>query len=322
MDIFLITSSLHPATGRFQPIGLTSFFDVALFRSMPATPVYLDNNATTSCDPRVVESMLPWFTRFYGNASSSNHVFGWQAQEAVELAREQVAGLIGATPREIVFTSGATESINLALKGVFEAYAGKGNHIITVKTEHQAVLETCSHIEKLGGTLTLLDVDSSGMISLDALDAAISPSTILVAVMYANNETGVIQPVKEISSIARKHGVLFFSDATQAVGKIPVTVDSDGIDLLALSAHKMYGPKGVGALYLRRKQPRVTIIPQQDGGGQERGRRSGTLNTPGIVGLGHAAAIGEQEMREDSIRIGALRDQLEKMDCCNWVIVT
>jgi cysteine desulfurase len=274
-------------------------------------PVYLDNSSTTPCDPRVVETMVPYFTEKFGNAASRSHPFGWVAEEAVDHAREQVAAMIGADPKEIVFTSGATEGDNLAVKGVFEMYARKGNHIITTNTEHKAVLDTCRHIEKIGGEVTYLEVKADGRIDLSELEAAIRPNTILIAVMYANNETGTISPVQEISHIARKHGVLFFSDATQAVGKIPVNVEKDGIDLLTFSAHKIYGPKGVGALYVRRKNPRVKLTPQLHGGGHERGTRSGTLNVPGIVGFGKACEICIKEMEEDSKRLRALRDKLE-----------
>ena len=274
-------------------------------------PIYLDHNATTPCDPRVVEAMLPYFTNQFGNAASRNHPFGWQAEEAVDYAREQVAKLIGADPKEIIFTSGATEADNLAIKGVFDMYASKGNHIITANTEHKAVLDTCKHIEKEGGQVTYLQVKPDGLIDLGELEAAITPKTVLIAIMYANNEIGVIQPVQEISKIARKHGILFFSDATQAVGKVPVDVNKDGIDLMAFTAHKMYGPKGIGALYVRRKNPRVKVTSQMDGGGHERGMRSGTLNVPGIVGFGKACELCMQEMEADTKRIGALRDKLE-----------
>ncbi len=274
-------------------------------------PIYLDNNATTPMDPRVLEAMLPYFTEHFGNAASRNHPFGWEAEEAVDYAREQVAKLIGADPKEIIFTSGATESDNLAIKGVFEMYASKGNHIITVNTEHKAVLDTCKHVEKSGGEVTYLQVKENGLVDLAELEAAIKPTTVLIAIMYANNEIGVVQPVKEISNIAKKHGVLFFTDATQAVGKIPVDVLKDGIDLMAFSGHKMYGPKGVGALYVRRKNPRVKVTAQIDGGGHERGMRSGTLNVPGIVGLGKACELCRLEMEEDTKRIQALRDKLE-----------
>jgi len=262
-------------------------------------------------DPRVLEAMLPYFTEHFGNAASRNHPFGWEAEEAVDYAREQVAKLISADSKEIIFTSGATEGDNLALKGVYEMYASKGNHIITCTTEHKAVLDTCKHIERLGGEVTYLEVQPDGLIDLKELEAAIKPTTILIAIMYANNEIGVIQPVKEISTIARKHGILFFTDATQAVGKIPVDVNKDGIDLMAFSAHKMYGPKGVGALYVRRKNPRVKVTAQMDGGGHERGMRSGTLNVPGIVGLGKACELARLEMAEDTARISKLRDKLE-----------
>ncbi|KAG4069382.1 hypothetical protein HA402_012235 [Bradysia odoriphaga] len=275
-------------------------------------PVYLDNNATTPCDPRVVAAMLPYFTEAFGNAASRSHPFGWAAEEAVDNAREQVARLIGAEPKEIVFTSGATEAVNLALKGVYETYSGKGNHIITAQTEHKAVLDTCKHLEKKGAVITWLPVNTDGLINLQELEAAITPQTILISLMYANNETGVIYPVQAISQIARKHEVLFMSDATQAVGKIPVNVNTDGIDLLTLSAHKMYGPKGVGALYVRRRSPRVKLSAQIDGGGHERGMRSGTLNIPGIVGLGQAAELCMQEMENDTQRILPLRNHLEK----------
>lgn len=275
-------------------------------------PIYLDNNATTPCDPRVVEAMLPYFTETFGNAASRNHPFGWAAEEAVDFAREQVAKLIGADPKEIIFTSGATESDNLALKGVFEMYAAKGNHIITTATEHKAVLDTCKHLEKQGARVTYLGVNSEGFIDLKELEAAITPATIMVAVIYANNEIGVINPMRDISAITRRHGVLLMTDATQAVGKIPVDVNKDGIDLMAFSAHKMYGPKGVGALYVRRKSPRVKVTAQLDGGGHERGMRSGTLNVPGIVGFGKACEICQQEMEEDGKHLQILRDKLEK----------
>jgi cysteine desulfurase len=274
-------------------------------------PIYLDHNATTPCDPRVVEAMIPYFTNNFGNAASRNHSFGWQAEEAVDYAREQVAKLIGADPKEIIFTSGATEGDNLAIKGVYEMYASKGNHIITCNIEHKAVLDTCKHIEKEGGEVTYLKVKDNGLIDLAELEAAIKPTTILIAIMYANNEIGTIMPMKEISAIARKHGVLVFSDATQAVGKIPVDVNKDGIDLMAFTAHKMYGPKGVGALYVRRKNPRVKVTAQIDGGGHERGMRSGTLNVPGIVGFGKACEICMNEMEEETARVSKLRDKLQ-----------
>jgi cysteine desulfurase len=274
-------------------------------------PIYLDNNATTPMDPRVLEAMIPYFTEHFGNAASRNHPFGWEAEEAVDYAREQVAKLIGADQKEIIFTSGATEGDNLGIKGVYEMYASKGNHIITCTTEHKAVLDTCKHIEHLGGEVTYLPVAANGLIDLTALEAAIKPTTILIAIMYANNEIGVVQPVKEISTIAKKHGVLFFSDAVQAVGKIPVDVNADGIDIMAFTAHKMYGPKGIGALYVRRKNPRVKVTAQMDGGGHERGMRSGTLNVPGIVGFGKACELARLEMAADAERLSKLRDKLE-----------
>ena len=274
-------------------------------------PIYLDNNATTPCDPRVVEEMIPYFTEKFGNAASRSHAFGWVAEEAVDYAREQVAKLINADPKEIIFTSGATEADNLAIKGVFEMYASKGNHIITCTTEHKAVLDTCKHIEKLGGQVTYLPVKADGLIDLAELEKAITDKTILITIMYGNNEIGVIQPIREISAIARKHGVLFFTDGTQAVGKIPVDVQADGIDLMAFSGHKMYGPKGVGALYVRRKNPRVKVTAQMDGGGHERGMRSGTMNVPGIVGLGKACEICMNEMEAEAQRLSAMRDRLE-----------
>jgi cysteine desulfurase len=274
-------------------------------------PIYLDNNATTPVDPRVLDSMLPFFTKYFGNAASHSHTFGWEAEAAVKYAREQVALLINAEPNEIIFTSGATESDNLALKGIFEMYAAKGNHIITVSTEHKAVLDSCAHLEKLGADVTYLNVNKDGIIDLKELESAIKPTTILLAVMYANNETGVIQPVKEIGMIAEKHSVLFFSDATQAVGKIPVDVIQDNIDLMAFSAHKIYGPKGAGALYIRRKNPRVRITAQIDGGGHERNFRSGTLNVPGIVGFGKACELCKIEMQKDGDNMKILRNKLE-----------
>jgi cysteine desulfurase len=274
-------------------------------------PIYLDHNSTTPMDPRVLETMIPYFTENFGNAASRNHSFGWHAEEAVDYAREQIAQLIGADPKEIIFTSGATEGNNLGIKGVYEMYASKGNHIITCTTEHKAVLDTCKHLEKLGAEVTYLEVQPDGLIDLKELEAAMRPTTILVAIMYANNEIGVIQPVKEISAIAKKHGALYFTDAVQAVGKIPVDVIADGIDIMSFTAHKMYGPKGVGALYVRRKNPRVKVTAQIDGGGHERGMRSGTLNVPGIVGFGKAAEIARLDMAGDTERISKLRDKLE-----------
>ncbi|HEX5625435.1 MAG TPA: IscS subfamily cysteine desulfurase [Saprospiraceae bacterium] len=273
--------------------------------------VYLDNNATTPCDPRVVEAMLPYFYEHPGNAASRSHPFGWEAEEAVDIARQRIADLIGADEKEIIFTSGATESDNLALKGVFEMYGRKGKHIITAKTEHKAVLDTCKVLEKRGAEVTYLEVGSDGLVNLQELEAAIRPDTVLVSIMWANNETGVIQPMKEIGAICAKHGVLFMSDATQAVGKIPVNPRETGVHLMAFTAHKMYGPKGVGALYVSRKDPRVKVTAQMDGGGHERGMRSGTLNVPGIVGFGKAAEIAKAEMHKDAERLSRLRDKLE-----------
>ncbi len=278
---------------------------------MVTLPIYLDYNSTTPCDPRVVEAMLPYFTGKFGNAASRSHAFGWEAEAAVELAREQVAGLIGAEPKEIIFTSGATEGDNLAIKGVAEAYASKGRHMITVVTEHKAVVDAAQHAERMGEEVSWLSVDGEGLIDLAELEAAIRPETVLIAVMYANNEIGVIQPVREISELARRRGVLFFSDAVQAVGKIPVDVNRDGIDLLTLSAHKLYGPKGIGALYVRRRDPRARVAAQMDGGGHERGMRSGTLNVPAIVGFGKACELCGLEMQEEARRLAGLRDRLE-----------
>lgn len=274
-------------------------------------PVYLDNNATTPVDPRVLDAMLPYFTQQFGNAASRTHAYGWAASEAVEEARQQLATLINAHPKEIVFTSGATESINLALKGVYEAYSSKGNHIITVATEHKAVLDTCKHLEKLGAVVTYLPVNNDGLINIDELERNIKSSTILIAVMYANNEIGVIQPVKKIAAIARRHNILFFCDAAQATGKIPVDVIEDDISLLSFSAHKMYGPKGIGALYVRRKDPRARVIAQMDGGGHENNMRSGTLNVPAIVGFGKACEISAMEMNNEAERLFKLRNRFE-----------
>lgn len=274
--------------------------------------IYLDNNSTTPTDPRVVEAMLPYFYEIPGNAASRNHPFGWQAEEAVEYAREQIADLIHVDPKEIIFTSGATESDNLAIKGVFEMYVSKGNHIITLTTEHKAVLDACKKVEKMGGEVTYLSVKEDGMVDLAELDKAITDKTVLVSVMWANNETGVIQPMKEIGDICKKHGVLLMSDATQAVGKIPVDPKENGVHIMAFTSHKMYGPKGVGALFVNRKNPRVKVTAQMDGGGHERGMRSGTLNVPGIVGFGKAAEIAKNEMAKDAERLSKLRDKLEK----------
>lgn len=274
-------------------------------------PVYLDNHATTAVDPRVLEAMLPYFTEKFGNAASRSHEFGWKAEDAVENARGQIARLIHASAREIIFTSGATESNNLAIKGVAEAYRGKGNHIISQVTEHKAVLDTCKRLETSGCEVTYLPVNADGLIALDDLRAAITPKTILISIMYANNEIGVVQPIEAIGKIAKEKKVLFHVDAAQAVGRIPVDVQKDGIDLLSISAHKIYGPKGVGVLYVRRKDPRVDVSAMIDGGGHERGLRSGTLNVPGIVGLGRACELCQKEMAEESERLRRLRDKLK-----------
>jgi cysteine desulfurase len=274
-------------------------------------PIYMDNHATTPTDPRVFEAMKPYFVEVFGNAASRNHSFGWEAEEATEKARKQIADLIGATPKEIVFTSGATESNNLALKGIAEMYAERGNHIITQVTEHKAVLDTCKRLEKQGVRVTYLPVKQDGVVDLDELRDAITDKTILISIMYANNEIGVVQPMQQIGNIAKEKGVLFHSDAAQAVGKIPLNVITDGIDVLSLTAHKLYGPKGSGALYVRRRNPRVQVTAQMDGGGHERGMRSGTLNVPGIVGLGAACEVAQREMPEESKRLGSLRDKLK-----------
>jgi cysteine desulfurase len=274
-------------------------------------PIYFDNHATTQVDPRVVQAMLPYFTEKFGNAASRNHPFGWAGEEAVENARVQVASLIGATPKEIIFTSGATESDNLMIKGVAEMYREKGNHIITQAIEHKAVLDTCKRLEKDGFEVTYLPVGKDGRVNPEDVRKAITPKTILITIMYANNEIGVINPVQEIGKIAKEHGVFFASDGVQAVGKIPVDVQKDNIDLLAISAHKIYGPKGVGALYVRRRNPRVQLAAIIDGGGHERGMRSGTLNVPGIVGLGAACEIAQKEMAQESVRLAKLRDRLK-----------
>ena len=274
-------------------------------------PIYMDNHATTQMDPRVLETMLPFFGNVFGNAASRNHAFGWEAEKAVEAAREQVAKLIGATPKEIIFTSGATESNNLAIKGIAEMYRDRGNHIITQVTEHKAVLDTCKKLEKQGYRVTYLPVQANGLIDVEDLRRAMDEKTILVSIMYANNEIGVIQPVAEIGKLCHEKGVIFHTDGVQAVGKIPVNVQADNIDVLSLTAHKIYGPKGVGALYVRRRNPRVQISEQINGGGHERGMRSGTLNVPGIVGLGAACEIAGAEMAVESARLKELRDYLK-----------
>jgi cysteine desulfurase len=275
-------------------------------------PIYFDNHATTKVDPRVVAAMTPYFNDIYGNAASRNHEYGWKAEEGVENGRAQVAKLINATPKEIVFTSGATESTNLAIKGVAQMYREKGNHIITQVTEHKATLDTCKSLEKQGYEVTYLPVEKDGRINLEDLKRAITPKTILISIMYANNEIGTVQPVQEIGKIAKEKGVFFHVDGVQAVGKIPVDVQKDGIDLMSISAHKLYGPKGVGALYVRRKNPRVQLASQIDGGGHERGMRSGTLNVPGIVGLGKACELCGEEMAQEAAKLSKMRDRLRE----------
>ncbi len=274
-------------------------------------PVYMDNHATTPLDPRVFDAMRPYFAEIFGNAASRSHSFGWRAADGVEKARKQVAELIGASPKEVIFTSGATESNNLALKGVAEAYASRGDHIVTAATEHKAILDTLKHLEKGGIRVTYLAVEKSGLIDLEKFRGALTDSTILASVMYANNEIGVIQNIREMGKIAKERGVLFHTDAAQAIGKIPVDVAADNIDLLSISGHKMYGPKGIGALYVRSRDPRVEIAAQMDGGGHERGLRSGTLNVAGIVGLGAASAIAKTEMPGEAKRMAAMRDRLK-----------
>ena len=275
-------------------------------------PIYMDYHATTPVDPRVVETMLPYFTEDFGNAASRNHPFGWKAEKAVDRARKQVADLVSAKPKEIIFTSGATESNNLAIKGVAEMYREKGNHIITCVTEHKAIIDTCKWLEKQGSRVTYLPVQKDGRINLDDLRTAITSKTILITIMTANNEIGVLQPIEEIGTIAKEHGIIFHTDAVQAVGKVPFNVNEMKVDLVSLSAHKMYGPKGIGALYVRRRNPRVLLSEQINGGGHERGMRSGTLNVPGIIGLGAAAELCHEEMDTDTARLSGLRDRLNK----------
>ncbi len=275
-------------------------------------PIYMDNHATTRTDPRVLDAMLPYFCEIYGNAASRNHEFGWIAEKAVDGAREQVAKLIGAAGKEIVLTSGATESNNLAIKGVAEMYREKGNHIITELTEHKCVLDTCKRLEKHGYRITYLPLQKDGLIDLDQLKDAMTDDTILVSIMTANNEIGILQPIREIGKLCHEKGVLFHTDAVQAVGKVPFNVIEDNVDLASISAHKIYGPKGVGALYVRRRNPRVQLVAQMDGGGHERGMRSGTLNVPGIVGLGKACEIAQQEMAEESVRMLSMRESLRE----------
>ena len=274
-------------------------------------PIYMDNHATSPMDPRVLEAMMPYFTQIFGNAASRNHSFGWEAEQAVEKAREQIAKLIGATAKEIIFTSGATESNNLAIKGIAEMYKERGNHIITQVTEHKAVLDTCKRLEKQGYRVTYLPVNADGLIDLEDLKRAMDDKTILVSIMFANNEIGVIQPVAEIGKLCHERGVIFHTDAVQAVGKVPVDVIALNIDVLSLTAHKIYGPKGVGALYVRRRNPRVQISAQIDGGGHERGMRSGTLNVAGIVGLGKACELAGEEMAAEAERLRKMRDRLK-----------
>ena len=278
---------------------------------MKETPIYLDYNATTPCDPRVVEAMLPYFTQHFGNAASRDHGYGWVAREAVESAREQVAQLIHASPNQVVFTSGATESINMAIKGVVEAHPATYKHLVTSKVEHKAVLDTCNYLEGKGVAVTYLDVDTDGSLSLETLEASITDDTIAVVLMYANNETGIVNPIGKIGGIAKRYGVYFICDATQAVGKIPVDVTREEIDLMAFSAHKLYGPKGVGALFMRGGIPKISMVPHHHGGNHERGHRSGTLNVPGIVGFGKAAELCSVEMQGEGKRLCELRDRLE-----------
>lgn len=275
-------------------------------------PIYMDSHATTPVDPRVLDAMLPYFSEKFGNAASRNHAYGWQAEEAVELGRKQVAALIGASAKEIVFTSGATESDNLAVKGVAHMYCDKGDHIVTVQTEHKAIIDTCKRLEKEGFRVTYLPVGRDGLLDLDQLADSLTPKTILISVMMANNEVGVVQPIAEIGTIARARRILFHTDAVQAAGKLPIDVNALHVDLVSLSAHKMYGPKGIGALYVRRKDPRVLLVPVIDGGGHERGMRSGTLNVTGIVGFGKAAEIAKHEMAAEAARLRALRDRLNE----------
>jgi cysteine desulfurase len=274
-------------------------------------PIYMDNHATSPLDPRVLEAMMPYFTNKFGNAASRNHSFGWEAEQAVETAREQIAKLIGATAKEIIFTSGATESNNLALKGIAEMYRERGNHIITQVTEHKAILDTCKRLEKNGYRVTYLPVKADGLIDMEDLKRAMDDKTILVSIMAANNEIGVLQPIREIGKLCHEKGVIFHTDAVQAVGKVPLNVIADNIDVLSLSGHKIYGPKGVGALYVRRRNPRVQIAAQIDGGGHERGMRSGTLNVPGIVGLGKACEIAGEELDSEAAYLRGLRDRLK-----------
>ena len=287
------------------------------------TPIYMDYQATTPVDPRVLETMLPYFSEVFGNAASRSHGFGWVAEEAVERAREQIGSLIGASAKEIVFTSGSTEAINLGVKGVADMYSSKGKHIITSMAEHKAVLDTCKHLEKQGCEVTYLEPDETGTTSVEAVRGALRDDTILVTVMWANNEVGTINPVREIGALCHERGVLFFTDATQAVGKIPVDVQADNVDLLCLSAHKIYGPKGVGCLYVRRRRPRVRLVAQMDGGGHERGMRSGTLNVAGIVGLGRACEVCREDLERDGRHTRGLRERFERrvLDAIDHVVI-
>ncbi len=278
-------------------------------------PIYLDYQATTPVDPRVLEAMLPYFGAEFGNAASRSHAYGWSAEEAVSNAREKIAKTIGASAKEIVFTSGSTEAINLAMKGVADMYGAKGKHIITSQAEHKAVLDTAKHLEKQGFDVTYLDPDQTGRVSVEAVEAAMREDTILVSLMWANNEVGTLNPIREIGKLCHDRGVLFFTDATQAVGKIPVDVEADNIDLLCISAHKLYGPKGVGCLFVRRRKPRVRLVSQMDGGGHERGMRSGTLNVPGIVGLAEACRLSRESLDSETKHARALRERLEKSIC-------
>ena len=281
--------------------------------AMDGLPIYMDYGATTPCDPRVLKAMLPFFSTQFGNPASYAHPYGWMAREAVSIAREQVAALLDAEPAEVIFTSGATESINLALKGIYDTYRSKGKHVVTCQTEHQAVLDCCTSLERQGADITYLPVDHTGRLDPDRFKAALRSDTILVALMLANNETGLLHPIASLATMAKERGILFFCDATQAVGKIPVSVQELGVDVLACSAHKIYGPKGTGALYIRRKRPRVRLTAQLEGGGQENGLRSGTLNVPGIVGFGEASQLAATEMHQDGTRLLQVRQKLEAL---------
>ena len=275
-------------------------------------PIYLDYQATTPVDPRVLEAMMPYFTHAFGNAASRSHAFGWDAEGAVDKARKQIASLIGASSKEIIFTSGSTEGINLAIKGAVEMHGAKGKHIITTLVEHKAVLDTCKHLEKQGCEVTYLEPDSTGLVTAEQVAEAIREDTVMVAMIWANNEIGTVNPIREIGAVCHERGVLFFVDGTQAVGKIPVDVGADNVDLMCLSGHKIYGPKGVGCLYVRRRNPRVRIVAQMDGGGHERGMRSGTINVPGVVGLGAACAVAEEDLEKDAAHSIALRERFEE----------